>query len=172
MSLYEETVPQFSKMLGNLDRWLQEAIDYAEERGFDPEVLLDQRLSPDQFNLRRQIQTICDTGKLTPARLAGVEAPKHEDGPQTLAELRTRIGEVREFIDGLDEDAVNAGVDRVYQPTFAPGMEAEMTPYVREFGVPNFYFHVTTAYAILRSHGVKLGKRTFLGSVPLRPIAD
>ena len=108
MSLYAETIPQLSKMLGNLNNWLDDAVAYGETRGFDPEVLLVARLSPDQFDLTRQIQSACDTAKLTGARLAEVEAPKHEDGPTTIPALKVRIAEVQAFLAGLDADAVDA----------------------------------------------------------------
>lgn len=172
MSLHAITVPAYDQGLGNLARWLDEASAHAEERGFDPEVLLGCRLAPDQFELYRQIQSACDTAKLTSARLAGVDAPKHEDGPTTLAELRTRIAEVRAFITGLDVAAVDAAETRRYAPAYVPGKDIAFPDYVREFGLPNFYFHLTMAYAILRHNGVKLGKRTFLGRLSLADIAE
>lgn len=172
MSLHAITVPAYDQALGNLERWLDEAGQYAEERGFDPEGLLLSRLAPDQFELYRQIQSACDTAKLTCARLAGVDAPKHEDGPTTLPELRARIADVRTFITGLDAAAMDAAKDRRYAPAYVPGKDIAFPDYVREFGLPNFYFHLTMAYAILRHNGVKLGKRTFLGRLSLGDVAE
>jgi uncharacterized protein len=171
MSLYARTVPAYRQALGNLDRWLEQAVAYAEERGFDAETLAVARLAPDQFNLTRQIQSTCDTAKLTGARLAGVDAPTHEDGPATLAELRVRIGEVRDFLETLDPAAVDAAKDRRYAPAYVTGKDIAFPDYIREFGLPNFYFHLSMAYAILRHNGVKLGKRVYLGHLSLSDVA-
>lgn len=159
-------------MLGNLDQWLADALEFAEGRGVDPEQYLDVRLYPDQFGLRRQVQSACDTAKMTCALLAGIEWPKHEDGPQSLAELRARLASVRAFITELDAIAIDAGAAREISPGFARGMVIDGAAYAREFGVPNFYFHTVTAYAILRSIGVPLGKIRFIGSMSLRPPAE
>lgn len=170
MSLYDQTVPAYRQGLANLDAWLEEALASAEARGFSADNLLVARLAPDQFDLTRQIQTACDTAKLTGARLADVDAPQHEDGPATFEELRARIADVRAFLETLDRDAVEAARGRRFEPPFMKGMDVALPDYVREFGIPNFYFHLTTAYAILRHNGVKLGKRAFLGHLSLRPI--
>lgn len=172
MSLYATTVPAYRQALGNLDRWLEEAAAVAEKRGYSVDNLLIARLSPDQFDLTRQIQSACDTAKLTSARLADVDAPKHEDGPATLDELRARIADVQSFLDDLDPAAVDAAVDRRFAPSFVPGKDIALPDYVREFGIPNFYFHLTMAYAILRHNGVSLGKRTFLGHLSLQDLPE
>lgn len=172
MSLYDQTIPAYRQGLANLDAWLQEAVETAEAGGWDPANLLITRLAVDQFDLTRQIQSACDTAKLTGARLASVEAPKHADGPATLDQLRARIAEVRAFLDTLDREAVDAARDRRFSSPLFPGMDIAFPDYVREFGLPNFYFHLTTAYALLRHNGVKLGKRAFLGRLSLTPIAD
>lgn len=172
MSLYAQTIPPYRQALGNLDRWLDEAEASAEARGFDAANLLSSRLAPDQFDLTRQIQSACDTAKLTGARLAGVDAPVHEDGPATLAELRARIGAVRDFLQTLDPATVDAAKDRRYAPAYVPGKDIAFPDYVREFGLPNFYFHLTMAYAILRQDGVALGKRAFLGHLSLSDVAE
>jgi hypothetical protein len=121
MSLYDETIPTFLLTLQSLDSWLQKAIDNADSRGFDAEKLLAGRLAPDQFDLTRQIQTACDTAKLCGARLAGAEAPPHADGPATMAELRTRITDVRTFLGELSRDDVEGGADTVLSPGFLRG---------------------------------------------------
>lgn len=171
MSLYDETLPTFLLTLQNLDGWLQKAIDSADSRGFDAEKLLAGRLAPDQFDLTRQIQSTCDTAKLCGARLAGVDAPKHEDGPATMAELRVRIAEVRAFLSGLSRDDIDGGGDRVLSPGFLRGGSMSAANLAREFSMPNFYFHVVMAYAILRHQGVPLGKMDFLGRLTIIPAA-
>lgn len=170
MSLSKETVVQFTKMLQNLQGWLDEAEGFAKAREMDPELLLAVRLYPDQYELRRQIQASCDAAKLCGARLAAVEAPKHEDGPQSIAELRARIGEVIGFLQGLDQALIDGSGARPISLHFAPGMVVDAADYAREFAIPNFYFHITTAYACLRHCGVKLGKRNFIGGMSLRPV--
>lgn len=158
---------QFHKMLGNLTEWLDTAEAFAQAREMDPEVLLGVRLYADQFDLRRNIQSACDIPKLAVARLAEREAPHHEDGEQTTAELRARIAEVRDFIAAADPAAVDAGAERWIAPKVFRGMGMIGRDYVTEFATPNFYFHVTTCYAILRHTGVPLGKRAYLGTLNL-----
>ena len=165
-ALYDEVIPQLDKMLGNLSGWLDAAKTWAEAREIDPESLLDTRLFPDMFPLRRQIQSACDGAKLTAARLVATEAPKHEDGPQSIAELQARIAEVRSWITAIDADAVVA--DRILDLPFGPGMRAKLEDFAREFSMPNFYFHLNMAYALLRSVGVPLGKRAYIGSITLQ----
>lgn len=167
MSLYAATVPQLSKMLHNLERWLEEAETHAEARGFEPEVLLGMRLSPDQFPLLRQVQAACDAAKFAVARLVDTTPPVHEDTEQTLPEIRARIASVAGYIEGFGPaDFAGAG-ERLVPLSFIPGKAATSGNYLNEFALPNFYFHVVTAYAILRHAGVKLGKRTYIGAFDL-----
>ena len=166
MSLYDHTLPQLSKMLGNLDNWLVEATTVAEERGFDVDKLAGAWLAPDQFDLRRNIQAACDSAKLCGARLAGIDAPVHEDGPQTIAELRSRIAEVRAWLADIDADAVNDRAETVFALPFLPeGAGVSAKEYARSFALPNTYFHLCMAYAILRHNGVHLGKRAYIGGM-------
>lgn len=165
MSMYNASVPQFTQMLDNLSGWLEQAEAHAAERGYDVAVLLDQRLYPDMFDLRRQIQSSCDNVKLACARLGGVEAPKHEDGPQTWDELKGRIAEVRAFVQGLDKDGFGDAAQRELKPGFLQGRAIRGHHYLNQFANPNLYFHLSMAYAILRTNGVKLGKRTFIGDL-------
>ncbi len=167
MSLYDETVPHFSQMLDNVDRWLQAAATVAEEGGFDAENFTTLRLAPDQFDLTRQVQSACDAAKLACARVSGVDAPKHADGPATLAELRARIADVRTFLGGLDAARFEGKDEQILRPAFLKGMGATFQNYVRQFALPNFYFHVNMTYAILRGAGVKLGKRDYIGHMTL-----
>jgi hypothetical protein len=167
MSLFAANVLQTRKMLQNLDRWLEEAAGYAESRGFDPEILLTDRLYPDQFPLTRQIQSACDTARFLAARATGQQAPRHEDNETSIAELRARIAATVEYLGGFSEADFVDAEERVITLPFMPGKGAYAAAYLTEFALPNFYFHVTTAYAILRHNGVPLGKRTFLGGMPL-----
>lgn len=165
MSLYEASVPQLVKMLGNLDRWLDKAADHATARKFDIDTLLLARLAPDQYPLVRQIQSACDAAKFAGARLAGKEAPVHPDTEVTLAELRVRIQAVIAFLGALTPADFEGAARRPVSLSFAPGMVMAGTDYFNELAMPNFYFHATTAYAILRHNGVPLGKSDFIGSM-------
>ncbi|MCB9679648.1 MAG: DUF1993 domain-containing protein [Alphaproteobacteria bacterium] len=163
--MYDQTIPQLDKMLGNLDTWLGEASEWAEHRGFDADALLHARLFPDMFAFDRQVQSACDTAKLLGARLAGVDAPSHPDTEKTLGELRERVAKTRAFLASLPREAFDdAATKKVYLP-FLQGGFVLGAEYVTAFALPNFYFHTTTAYALLRQAGVKLGKRAFIGGM-------
>jgi len=168
MSLYESTVPQFKKMLANLDHWLEAAIAHAEKKSFDPNVLASARLVPDQYPLTRQVQSACDQAKLGMARLLGKEAPKHADTEQTIGELRARIHTCTEFLDTLKPAEFAGNEERLVTLPFLEGKTILGSDYITEFVFPNFYFHITTAYSILRHNGVPLGKLDFIGSLKLR----
>ncbi len=168
MSFYQATVPQLKKMLNNLDKWLDAAVAHAKAKSFDPSVLLTARLAPDQYSLTRQIQACCDGAKFTSARLAGKEAPKHPDTETTLDELHARIRSVVEYLDTFTEADFADTKDRTVALPFMPGKVLSAADYLNEMALPNFYFHVTTAYAILRHNGVDLGKIAFIGSLNLR----
>jgi hypothetical protein len=166
MSLYE-AVPQFIKMLRNLDRWLVTATEYAKKKSFDAEVLLQARLAPDQYPLVRQVQIACDSAKFTTAHLSGQKAPAHPDTEKTLPEVHARIASCIAFLESVKEaDFQGAGERRISAPWMA-GKWVAGAPYLLQLAYPNFYFHITTAYAILRHNGVELGKRDFLGDVQL-----
>lgn len=168
MSLYTASVPQLSKMLRSLDGWLDKAALHAKEKSFDPEVLLGARLAPDQYALVRQIQAACDAAKLGPARIAGKEAPKHPDTETTLAEIRARIQAVLSFLGTFQEADLAGKEDKAIELPFLEGKVIRAEDYLTEFVLPNFYFHVATAYAILRHNGVSLGKRDYLGGLSVR----
>lgn len=151
-------------MLVNLDAWLAKAIEHAKAKGFDPDVLAQARLAPDQFPLARQVQAACDSAKLAAARLAGKEAPAHPDEEKTLDELRARIGKATAFLDGLTREDFAGAAQQTVRLPFLPGDKGAVgLDYFIGFAQPNFFFHVTTAYAILRHNGVSLGKRDFIG---------
>jgi len=168
MSLHDPTVFQISKMLRNLEGWLDKAAEYAKSREFDPEVLLQARLYPDQFPLVRQIQAACDAAKAGAARLAGIEAPSHPDTETTLAEVRERIAKTLAFLESITPEKLEGAESREIALPFLPdNQRIKGADYVTEMGTPNFYFHVITAYAILRHNGVNVGKRDFIGSMRL-----
>jgi uncharacterized protein len=166
--MYFETVGQMKKMLGQLQKWLEAAAAFAQTKKFDPNVLLSFRLAPDQFPFVKQVQTTCDTAKQVAARLAGKEAPSHPDTEQTLDELRARIDTVIAYLDGFSaSDFDGAAARTVTQPRWE-GKIMTGPDYFREHGLPNFFFHLTHAYAILRHNGVALGKRDYLGPLTQR----
>lgn len=163
MSISYAAVQQQKKMLVNLEGWLDKAVAYAKTRSFDPAVLLSDRLAPDMFTLLRQVQSACDHVKFTASRLAGKEPPKHPDTEQTIDELRARIHTVLAYVDSLKPSDFEGAETR--QITL-PALEGRSIPgieYLLEFAQPNFYFHITMAYAILRNNGVDVGKRDYLG---------
>ena len=168
MSLYEHSIPQFQKMLGILDRWLELAIANAERRKFDPNVFVNARLAPDMFPLARQIGSACDTAKFTPARITGKDAPKHADNEHTLDELRARVRDVIAYLGSYRREELDGLEKKVIAPPSLRGKSIVAKDYVIEMQIPNFYFHVCMAYAILRHNGVELGKTDFLGSLPVR----
>ena len=163
MSLYDASAPQFRKMLTNLDRWLESATAHAEKKPFDANVLLNARLAPDQFPLTRQVQSACDAAKFGVARVTGKVAPKNPDTEQTFAELRARIGTCIAYLDTFTRADFDGSEERVLELPSMEGKLVTASDYLYQMALANFYFHVTTAYAILRHNGVPLGKRDFLG---------
>jgi hypothetical protein len=166
--MYYETFGQMKKMLSQLDKWLEASAEYAKTKPFDPNVLVNVRLAPDQFPFSRQVQTACDTAKLGASRLTGKPAPSHPDTEQTLEELRARVKDVLAYLDGFTaKDFEGAGSRSVTQPRWE-GKIMTGADYFREHVVPNFYFHLTHAYALLRHNGVNIGKRDYLGTLTMR----
>ncbi len=168
--LYDLTVIQFSKMLSNLSQILVKADEYATAKNIEVAVLLNSRLAPDQFNLARQVQASCDTAKLGVARLTGNidNAPKHDDGEATLEQLQARIGEVKAYIESFSEaDFASASQSQQKHPRWG---DKHLTGYdfSVQFSIPNMYFHVTTAYSILRHNGLSIGKMDYLGALPFK----
>ncbi len=168
--MYELVVPQFAKMLRNLLANLDEAGKYAGERKFEVDVLLQSRLAPDQFSLMRQLQIACDTAALGAARLAGTEkdAPVNADTEQTMGEIKARIESAISYLRGFSpESFAGAAERRISQPRWK-GKTLSGQEFLIHHVIPNFYFHITTAYAILRHNGVGLGKKNYLGDMPYR----
>ncbi|MEN0037538.1 MAG: DUF1993 domain-containing protein [Cellvibrio sp.] len=167
---YELTVVQFSKALSNLNAILDKGAAYAETKKIDVSVLLNSRLAPDQFNLIRQVQIACDTAKLGVARLTGKaeSAPVHADTEATLPELKARIQSVLDYIGSFKpEDFAETAERHISQPRWE-GKYLTGTEFAIQHAIPNIYFHITTAYAILRHNGVEVGKKDYLGSMPYK----
>lgn len=166
--LYELTIPQFTKTLNNLNQMLGKAVAYSETKKFEPEVLLTARLAPDQFNFIRQVQIACDTAKFGASRLTGKEAPAHADTEKTVAELKSRIDSTVQYLNSFSaKDFTGVETKHITQPRWE-GKYLTGQEYVFHHVIPNFYFHVTTAYAILRHNGVEVGKKDYLGELPYK----
>ena len=166
--MYTQIFSQMKKQLGQLDKWLGTAEEFAKTKGFDPGIVLGLRLAPDQFAFAQQVQTACDTAKLAASRLTGKAAETHADTEKTLEELRARVRSVISYLDGFSaKDFEGAAAKVITQPRWE-GKWMTGADYFVEHALPNFYFHLTTAYAILRHNGVKLGKRDYLGTLNQR----
>jgi len=164
ISMYSASVPVYVRMLGNLLKWLDKAEAHAGAKKFDTAVLLAARLAPDMLPFGRQIQIACDGPKFAVARLAGVEAPKFEDNETTFDQLRERIRKTIDYVQSVPPAQIDGTEDKdVAIPRRDGTLTMKGEPYLREYVLPNFFFHVTTAYALLRHNGVDLGKSDYLG---------
>jgi hypothetical protein len=169
--MYIETLRQFKKQLGQLDKWLGLASEYAKSRNFDAGVFPTLRLAPDQFPLARQVQTACDTVKLAVAYLTGKPAQAQEDNETSIEQLQARVRSIVALLDGLTAADFDGAATRVVSQPRWKGEWMTGEDYFIQHAVPNFYFHLTTAYAILRHNGVAVGKRDYLGAQTKRPPA-
>jgi hypothetical protein len=166
VSLYEVSIPTFKRYLKNLDAFLTKAEGWAHENGRDPEHFLGCRLAPDMNDLTRQIQSCSDTSKGPVARLTGQPSPAMEDNETTLAELHERIARTIAYLDSVTPEMTDGDDDRqVELKTPNNTFTFRARDYITGFAIPNFLFHVTAAYAILRNQGVPLGKLDFLGGI-------
>lgn len=157
--------PRLVAVLGNLSTIIDKAEAHAAQRKIDPHTLVSARLFPDMHPFSRQVQIACDTAKGAVARLAGVDVPKHEDNEKTFGDLKERIAKTIAFIKSVDPASIDGSEDREIVLKLGPN-EVRFTgmQYLLGFVLPNFYFHVATAYGILRHNGVELGKRDFIGT--------
>lgn len=163
--MYYDSIKQMKKQLGQLDKWLETAAAYADTKKFDAKNFLGLRLVVDQFPFSRQVQTACDSAKLAASRLSGKEAPVHPDTEETMDQLRERVRSVIGYLDGFSaKDFEGAATRTITQPRWE-GKTMTGADYFIEHAQPNFFFHLTTAYAILRQHGVSVGKRDYLGAL-------
>jgi hypothetical protein len=163
-TLYDASIPVFLRAFGQLSTILDKAVAHAEARKIDPAVLVGARLSPDMFPLARQIQSASDAAKFAGARLAGIEAPSYPDTEATFDELQQRIGKTVAFLTSIDPAAI-AGQEGREIVLKRPTGDIHLTgaSYLQGLALPNFYFHVVTAYGILRHNGVEIGKSDYLG---------
>lgn len=164
ISMYDVTIPVWKRFLNNLSALLGKAIIYSDAKKIDHSVLLNARLYPDMFPLIKQVQIAADHAKGGAARLAGVEAQKFEDNETSFAELQTRIARTIDFLNTITPQQLDGSEGRdIVMTIHDTKYELKGLPYLLERVQPNFYFHVTTAYNILRHNGVEIGKRDFLG---------
>lgn len=165
ITMHSASVPIFVTMLNNLDVWLEKAEAHAQAKKFEPSVYLSARLAPDMLPFTNQIQIACDTAKFLIARLAGVDAPKFDDSEASLADLRARVASTIAFINSVPADSVDGteGKD-VTLPRRTGPIVMKGEAYLKHFALPNFFFHMTTAYALLRHNGVEIGKMDYLGA--------
>ncbi len=164
VSVYAVSIEIFTSALTNLSGLLEKGAAHATERKFDPAVLVSARLAPDMLPLSRQIQIACDLAKSSAARLAGQEPPRFEDNEKTFEELRARIAKTLDYLKSIPARALEGAAERdIRVPAGERTLEFKGLAFVQRWAIPNLFFHVTTAYNILRHNGVNLGKRDFLG---------
>jgi hypothetical protein len=164
ISMSSASAPVFVKTLGNMLAWLDKAEKHAEARKFDPSNFLLLRLAPDMLPFARQVQIASDNAKGPIARLAGLEIPKYEDNEASFDELRERIRKTVQFINSVPADKIDGSEGReIVLPMRGGELRFSGENYLKHFALPNFFFHATTAYALLRHGGVELGKADFLG---------
>jgi uncharacterized protein len=167
LTMHSASVPIFVRMLGNLIAWLDKAEAHAGAKKFEPDVFLTARFAPDMLPLPTQIQIACDAAKFCVARLAGSEAPPFADDEKSLADLRQRVQRTIDYLKSVPAERIDGSDAKeisVPRRTGAVVMSGEA--YLKHFALPNFFFHVTTTYALLRHNGVELGKMDYLGALP------
>jgi hypothetical protein len=169
-SLSQAAVPVFEIGLNALSGVLDKALAFQAAKKLDPAVLPQSRLAPDMFALTRQVQVACDQAKNGASRLVGVEPPKFEDNEKTLEDLKARVAKTIAYVKSLDKAKLDAAADREITFPLGPVNKGAMKgdDYLTHFVLPNFYFHCTAAYAVLRHAGVEVGKRDFLGAIPMK----
>jgi hypothetical protein len=166
----QASLPVFEIGLNALAGVLDKAAAFQAAKKLDPATLPQYRLAPDMFALARQVQVACDQAKNGASRLAGVEAPKFEDTEKTIDELKARVAKTIAYVKSLDRAKIDGAADREITFPLGPVNKGNMKgdDYLTHFVLPNFYFHLTAAYAILRHCGVEIGKRDFLGQIPIK----
>lgn len=166
--MYEALYRQVKRYLGHLDNWLVMAADFAKTKSFDPNLFLGFRLAPDQLPFARQIHIACDTAKLSASRLTGKEAPSHADDEKTIDELRARIASTLAYLESFSAKDFEGASERVISTPRWEGKVMSGHDYFLEHALPNFFFHINHAYALLRHNGVPLGKKDYLGAISLK----
>jgi len=172
-SMSKALLPVFEIELPALSNILDKAEAFAATKKVDPSVLLNWRLAPDMFPLLRQVQIVADQAKNGSSRLAGVEAPRYEDNETTIEQLKARLAKTIAYLKALDPKQIDAAAEHEITFPLGPHNKGQMqgADYLNHFILPNFYFHLTTAYAILRHCGLDVGKRDFLGAIPMKMTA-
>jgi hypothetical protein len=166
ISMYQASVPVFMRMLTNLNGILSKGAAHAQAKKIDESVLLNARLSPDMFPLTKQVHIATDFARGTAARLAGTEMPVYEDNEKTFAELMARVERTLEYLQTLKAAQIDGSEAReIVRPIRGEPKKFTGINYLLQFALPNFYFHLTTAYAILRHNGIELGKMDFIGAL-------
>ncbi len=163
-----DTIRRFAKTLENLDKWMDKAEEHAKDRGFEVDVLAHSRLAPDQYDFTKQVQSACDQAKFAAAYLTGAKAPSHPDTEQTFSDLRQRIARCAAYLATVKETDFAGAEERKVAPPWMGGKWVRGSDYLAELAIPNFFFHATMAYAILRHNGVKLGKMDYIGGLPMQ----
>ena len=165
LTMYQASIPVLIRMLGNLSSILDKAAAHAEAKKIDPAVFINARLAPDMYPLNRQIQIATDMAKGCAARLAGIEVPSYEDNESTFPDLQARIAKTVAFLQSVSVEQINSSEERTVTLKLR---DKEISflgqPYLLNFVLPNFYFHITVAYAILRHNGLEIGKMDFVGN--------
>ncbi len=165
-SVYDLSIPSFVRGLTNLSLILDKATAYAEARKFDTAVFLQERLAPDMLPFVKQVQIVCDTAKGAAARLATIDNPRHEDTETSFPELSARIQKTLEFVGGVKPAQLEGADSReIVLKLPSNTLKFNGVDYLTHFALPNFYFHISIAYALLRSNGVELAKRDYLGAI-------
>lgn len=165
LTMYQTSIPVFIRMLGNLSSILDKAAAHAETKKIDPAIFINARLAPDMHSLSRQIQIATDVVKGCAARLSGIEVPSYEDNESTFPELQARIAKTVTFLQSVKAEQLDGSEERtVTLKIHDRDTDLLGGPYLLNFVLPNFYFHVTTAYVILRHNGLELGKKDFVGN--------
>jgi uncharacterized protein len=164
----DDSIRLFVKTLQNLERWMDKAAAHATAKSFEVDTLAQARLAPDAYPFTRQVQAACDQAKYAAAYLGGKQAPSHPDTEQTFAELKQRIQKCLSFLESVPARDLAGADDRKVAPPWLGGKWLRGGDYLAHVAVPNFFFHATMAYAILRHNGVELGKMDFIGSLPLQ----
>jgi hypothetical protein len=170
LSMSTSSIPVFEIGLSALSTVLDKATAHAQAKKIDPSVLLQTRLFPDMFPLVRQVQAAADQAKNGTARLAGLDPPRYEDTETTIDQLKDRLAKTVSYLKSIDRDKIDGSADREITFPLGPTNKGHMmgTDYLNHFALPNFFFHVTAAYAILRHCGVELDKRDFFGAIPIK----
>ncbi|MDD5114138.1 MAG: DUF1993 family protein [Methylobacter sp.] len=165
LTMYQASIPVFVRMLGNLSAILDKAAAHAEMKKIDPAIFVNARLTPDMFPLSRQVQIATDMVKGCAARLAGIEVPSYEDNETTFADLQERITKTVAFLQSVSALQIDGSEDRKITLKFgSKELNFLGQAYLLDFVLPNFHFHLTTTYAILRHNGVEIGKKDYVGN--------